>query len=60
MTGLSSRNLKYMRAFATAWSDKEIVQEALARITWYHNLVRKGSLPTVEEIEAELGDIDEA
>ncbi|RMD59269.1 DUF1016 domain-containing protein, partial [Candidatus Parcubacteria bacterium] len=36
--GLSSRNLKYMRAFAKAWPDREIVQEALAQITWYHNL----------------------
>lgn len=38
MTGLSPRNLKYMRAFAAAWPEPEIVQEALARITWYHNL----------------------
>ena len=36
MTGLSSRNLKYMRAFAAAWPEPEIVQEALAQITWYH------------------------
>ena len=34
----SPRNLKYIRAFASAWSDLEIVQEVLARITWYHNL----------------------
>ncbi len=38
MTGLSSRNLKYMRAFAAAWPESEIVQEALAQITWYQNL----------------------
>ena len=38
MTGLSSRNLKYMRAFAAAWPESEIVQEPLAQITWYHNL----------------------
>lgn len=36
--GFSPRNLKYMRAFAQAWPDEPIVQEALARITWYHNL----------------------
>ena len=36
--GFSPRNLKYMRAFASAWSDREIVQEVLAQITWYHNL----------------------
>jgi len=38
MKGLSPRNLKYMRAFAQAWPDRSIVQEALAQITWYHNL----------------------
>lgn len=38
MTGLSSRNLKYMRAFAEAWPDEPIVQEVLAQITWYHNI----------------------
>ena len=38
MTGLSPRNLKYMRAFAEAWPDEPIVQEALAQITWYHNI----------------------
>jgi predicted nuclease of restriction endonuclease-like (RecB) superfamily len=38
MRGLSPRNLKYMRAFAAAWPDRAIVQEALAQITWYHNL----------------------
>jgi predicted nuclease of restriction endonuclease-like (RecB) superfamily len=38
MTGLSPRNLKYMRKFAESWPDRKIVQEALAQITWYHNL----------------------
>ena len=38
MEGFSPRNLKYMRAFAQAWPDESIVQEALAQITWYHNL----------------------
>ena len=38
MKGLSPRNLKYMRAFAGAWPDRTIVQEALAQITWYHNI----------------------
>lgn len=38
MRGLSPRNLKYMRAFAAAWSDRQIVQEVLAQITWYHNI----------------------
>ena len=38
MRGLSSRNLKYMRAFAEAWPEEPIVQVPLAQITWYHNL----------------------
>jgi hypothetical protein len=33
MTGLSPRNLKYMRAFAQAWPDEAIVQAPLAQIT---------------------------
>ena len=38
MSGLSARNLKYMRAFASAWTDREIVQAPLAQLTWYHHL----------------------
>jgi len=38
MRGLSPRNLKYMRAFASAWPERRIVQEGLAQITWYHNI----------------------
>ena len=38
MKGLSPRNLKYMRAFAFAWPEREIVQGVLAQITWYHNI----------------------
>jgi len=38
MRGLSPRNLKYMRAFASAWPEHQIVQEVLAQITWYHNI----------------------
>jgi len=38
MNGFSPRNLKYMRKFAGEWPNREIVQGALAQITWYHNL----------------------
>ena len=38
MRGLSPRNLKYMRAFASAWPERQFVQEGLAQITWYHNI----------------------
>lgn len=69
MRGLSARNLKYMRAFAAAWPDRSIVQQVAAQIPWSHNVVLlnketrlvdslpqelQGSLPTIEEIEAEL------
>ncbi|MBW3599948.1 MAG: DUF1016 family protein [Planctomycetes bacterium] len=39
MTGLSVRNLKYMRSFAEAWPDEQIVQQAAAQIPWFHNCV---------------------
>jgi predicted nuclease of restriction endonuclease-like (RecB) superfamily len=38
MTGLSGRNLKYMRAFAEAYPDVEIVQQVVARLPWGHNV----------------------
>jgi predicted nuclease of restriction endonuclease-like (RecB) superfamily len=38
MKGFSTRNLKYMRAFAEAYPDQAIVQEVLAQIPWYHNI----------------------
>jgi predicted nuclease of restriction endonuclease-like (RecB) superfamily len=38
MKGFSPRNLKYMRAFAEAWPDREFVQQAVARIPWGHNV----------------------
>ena len=45
MSGLSARNLKYMRAFASAWIDREIVQAPLAQLTWYHHLALIEKLP---------------
>jgi len=39
MKGFSPRNLKYMRAFAEAWPDAEIVQQVAAQLPWGHNLV---------------------
>ena len=37
-TGYSVRNLKYMAKFAGLFTADEIVQEALAQITWYHHI----------------------
>lgn len=36
--GYSIRNLKYMAKFAVEYTEEQIVQEALAQITWYHNI----------------------
>jgi predicted nuclease of restriction endonuclease-like (RecB) superfamily len=39
MQGFSARNLKYMRAFAEAWPEEAIVQQAAAQLPWFHNCV---------------------
>jgi predicted nuclease of restriction endonuclease-like (RecB) superfamily len=39
MQGFSPRNLKYMRAFAAAWPDAAIVQQAVARLPWRQNII---------------------
>lgn len=38
MKGFSPRNLKYMRAFAAAWPEREIVQQSVAQLSWRQNL----------------------
>lgn len=38
MSGLSLRNLRYMRSFAEAWKDEGILQAVLAKLIWYHNI----------------------
>ena len=48
MKGFSPRNLKYMRAFADAWPDAEMVQEVLAQLPWYHQLALLDKLDTAE------------
>ena len=45
MKGFSPRNLKYMRAFAQAWTDEEFVQGVLAQLPWYHHLALIDKLP---------------
>jgi predicted nuclease of restriction endonuclease-like (RecB) superfamily len=51
MSGLSPRNLKYMRAFAVAWPKREVVQASLAQITWYHNIAL---IERVADVETRL------
>jgi predicted nuclease of restriction endonuclease-like (RecB) superfamily len=38
MTGFRARNLKYMRAFAEAYPDKEFVQQVVAQLPWGHQV----------------------
>ncbi len=47
--GFSVRNLKYMKKFAEEYSDFEFVQEVLAQITWYHNIVLMDKINDIEE-----------
>jgi predicted nuclease of restriction endonuclease-like (RecB) superfamily len=51
MNGLSSRNLKYMRAFAAAWPEPAIVQRALHKLPWGVNVEL---LDAVKEPEVRL------
>jgi predicted nuclease of restriction endonuclease-like (RecB) superfamily len=53
MKGFSSRNLKYMRAFAEAWTDEQIVQQLAAQIPL------EAELATVEMIETESNDLSD-
>jgi predicted nuclease of restriction endonuclease-like (RecB) superfamily len=46
MKGFSTRNLKYMRSFAEAWTNFAIVQEALAQLPWSHQLALLDKLQT--------------
>jgi len=38
MKGFSPRNLKYMRAFAAAWTKRAIVQRVVAHLPWRQNI----------------------
>jgi predicted nuclease of restriction endonuclease-like (RecB) superfamily len=48
MSGLSPRNLKYMRRFAEAWPDREKVQRTVAQIPWRSNLALLDKLDRAE------------
>jgi predicted nuclease of restriction endonuclease-like (RecB) superfamily len=49
MTGLSRTNLLYMRAFAEAYPDASIVQQAVGQIPWGHNVVLLDKLNARDE-----------
>jgi len=51
MKGFSPRNLKYMRTFAEAYPDIQIVQQLVAQIPWGHNLKILDSVKSYRERE---------
>lgn len=51
MTGMSPRNLKYMRAFAEAWPDEQFVQQVAAQLPWGHTMVLLDQLKAADDRE---------
>ena len=49
MKGFSSRNLKYMRAFAESYPEESIVQQVVAQIPWGHNVRILDSVKAYDE-----------
>ncbi|WP_018527760.1 PDDEXK nuclease domain-containing protein [Alkalispirochaeta alkalica] len=49
MKGFSRANLMYMRAFAEAWNEDQIVQQAVGHLPWGHNLVLLTKLKSEQE-----------
>jgi len=49
MKGFSRANLMYMRAFAEAWPDDQIVQQAVGQLPWGHNLALLTKLKSRED-----------
>lgn len=47
--GFSIRNLKYMKKIALEYPNFEFVQEVLAQITWYHNVILMDKIKDIEE-----------
>ncbi|MDR1284347.1 MAG: PDDEXK nuclease domain-containing protein [Opitutaceae bacterium] len=48
MKGFSRSNLMYMRAFAEAWPDSEIVQQVAGQLPWWHNVMLLDKLGDLE------------
>lgn len=51
LRGFSSRNLKYMRAFAQAWPNSSIVQQAAAQLPWFHHCILIDKIKNTPERE---------
>ena len=57
MKGFSRANLMYMRTFAEAWTDFEIVQQSVGQLPWGHNVLL---LNRIKEQEARLFYVQKA
>lgn len=57
MKGFSRANLMYMRAFAEAWTDFEIVQQTVGQLAWGHNVLL---LNRIKKQEARLFYVQKA
>lgn len=57
MKGFSRANLLYMRAFAEAWTDFEIVQQTVGQLPWGHNVLL---LNRIKEQEARFFYVQKA
>jgi predicted nuclease of restriction endonuclease-like (RecB) superfamily len=57
LAGYSSRNLKYMRAFAAVWLDRAIVHQLAAQIPWAHNCVLLDRVKDAKTREFYIGQI---
>ena len=49
LKGMSARNLRYMQKFATLYEDNEFLQEVLAKLTWYHNIILMDRVKKLEQ-----------
>jgi len=49
MRGFSSRSLKYMRTFAEAYPNEEVVQRSVAQLPWRHNIALLETLKDPDE-----------
>ncbi|MCU0569425.1 MAG: DUF1016 N-terminal domain-containing protein [Oculatellaceae cyanobacterium Prado106] len=56
--GFSARNLKYMRAFAEAYPDVEIVQRSVALLPWRHNIALLEKLDSADDRMSNVNQID--
>ena len=49
LKGMSARNLRYMQKFSGLYDYDEFLQEVLAKLSWYHNIVLMDKLDTIEK-----------